>query len=74
MAMSAARFPVVGENLLNDVIAVWVDEATAVVSVEVFTVNVEVPVALAAVANLGLSMPAACVNVIVKVAPTPRSP
>ena len=36
MAISAARFPVVGENLLNDVIAVVVAAVTAVVSVEVF--------------------------------------
>jgi hypothetical protein len=42
MAISASRFPVVGENLLNDVIAVVVVAVTAVVSSEVFTVNVPV--------------------------------
>ena len=39
--------PVVGANLVNDVIAVWVFAATAVVSSEDFTVNVPVVALLA---------------------------
>ena len=47
-AISAPRTPpVVGENLVNDVIAVWVAAATAVASLVVFTVTVPVPVASA---------------------------
>jgi hypothetical protein len=66
----APRAAVDGVNLLNDVIALN-DDVIAVVSTEDFTVNV--PVVLAAVCaaclTLGLTMPAACVNVITTLAP-----
>jgi hypothetical protein len=70
----APRAAVVGENFENAVIAVIVEAVTAVVSpeAEVFTVSVLVAVDVsAACAVLGLTIPAACVNVITKLAPTP---
>lgn len=66
----APRAAVEGVNFVNAVIAVIVEAVTAVVSAEVFTVNVLDAVDVsAACATLGLTIPAACVNVIMKLAP-----
>ena len=71
----APRAAVDGVNFVNAVIAVCVEAVTAVVSAEVLTVRVldAVPVELpsAPCATFGLTIPAACVNVMTKSAPMP---